>query len=88
MRTLIVLASIALLSACQSVPVARHFPAQPETTKERCKPLELVPAGTTQLSTALGTITKNYGNANECIIKDETWQEWYDKQKEIFDSVK
>lgn len=88
MKKLIAISSALLLSACVSVPVTRTFPAQPEITTERCKPLELVPEGTTQLSSVLSTVTKNYGSANECIVKDQSWQEWYDTQKKIFESVK
>jgi hypothetical protein len=88
MKYLLVLILAVLLTACQSVPVARSFPQQPETTVERCKALELVPEGTTQLSVVTSVVAKNYGSANECIVKDQTWQEWYDTQKKIFESVK
>ena len=77
-----------LLSACVATPVARHFPDQPETTKENCAELQLVPEGTDKISVVLSTVLANYGQYSECKIKAETWQEWYTKQKEIFDSVK
>lgn len=77
-----------LLSACVATPVARHFPEQPETTKENCADLQLVPEGTDKVSAVLSTVLTNYGQYHECKIKAETWQEWYNKQKEIFDSVK
>lgn len=77
-----------LLTACVATPVARNFPDQPETTKEGCADLTTVPEGTTQLSLVLSSVLENYGKYHECKIKAETWQEWYTKQKEIFDSVK
>lgn len=77
-----------LLSGCVATPVTRHFPDQPDTTKEGCAELTTVPEGTTQLSVVLGGVLENYGKYHECKIKAETWQEWYNKQKEIFDSVK
>lgn len=88
MKKLLVLVPVLLLSACVSVPVARHFPDQPETTKESCADLLLVPEGTDKLSEVLRTVLANYGQYQECKIKADTWQEWYNKQKEIFDSVK
>ncbi len=77
-----------LVTGCVATPVARHFPDQPETTKENCSELTLAPEGTTQLSVVLSGVLENYGKYHECKIKAETWQEWYTKQKEIFDSVK
>ena len=76
-----------LLSACVATPVARHFPDQPETTKEGCADLQLVPEGTDKVSTVLSTVLANYGQYHECRIKNETWQEWYNKQRKIFESV-
>jgi hypothetical protein len=79
---------VLLVTGCVATPVARNFPAQPETTREGCAELTTVAEGTTQLSAVLGTVLENYGKYHECKIKAETWQEWYTKQKEIFDSVK
>lgn len=88
MKKLLILIPAILLSACVATPVARHFPDQPETTREGCVDLKLVPEGTTKMSEVLETVLTNYGQYHECKIKSETWQEWYNKQKEIFDSVK
>ena len=47
----------------------------------------LVPA-TKKLSDVLLVVTKNYGQYNECSIRVDSWIEWYNQQKKIFDSVK
>lgn len=87
MKLLIVVLAFAL-SACVSVPVERTFPKAPEELKVTCPDLQLVPEGTTQLSTVLETVTTNYGQYQSCANKVDIWIEWYNKQKEIFDSVK
>lgn len=87
MKLLIAILALSL-SACVSVPVERTFPKAPEELKVACPDLQLVPAGTTQLSTVLEVVTANYGQYQSCQNKVDVWVEWYNKQKEIFDSVK
>jgi hypothetical protein len=67
-------------------PVA-DFPEIPESLKTKCENLIDVPQ-TDKLSVVLSVITKNYGQYQECSIKVDTWQQWYNEQKQIFDSVK
>jgi hypothetical protein len=52
-----------------------------------CSPLLEVPK-TTKLSEVLKVVTENYALYGACQIKNETWLDWYQKQKKIFDSVK
>lgn len=75
-----------LLTGCIT-PVARNFPAIPESLKTKCEDLIDVPQ-TDKLSVVLSIVTKNYSQYQECIIKVDTWLEWYSEQKQIFDSVK
>jgi hypothetical protein len=85
----LLIAVVALtLSACVSVPVERKFPKAPEELVVTCPDLQLVPQGTTQLSVVLETITTNYGQYQGCTNKVDAWNEWYNDQKKIFDSVK
>jgi hypothetical protein len=85
----LLIATLALsLSACVSVPVEHKFPKAPEELMVSCPDLQLVPNGTTQLSTVLETITTNYGQYQLCQSKTDTWIQWYNDQKKIFDSVK
>ena len=88
MKTLVTLVAAAVLTACVSVPVERRFPAAPAELFTSCPPLVTVPTGTTQLSTVVQTVVTNYGQYQSCDNKNQLWIEWYNKQKEIFDSVK
>ena len=87
MKLLIAIVALSL-SACVSVPVERKFPKAPEELTTPCPDLQLVPVGTTQLSTVLETITTNYGQYQLCQTKNDTWIEWYNEQKKIFETVK
>lgn len=78
-----------LLSGCAtSVPVARNFPAVPESLTVKCPVLQTVDPTTTKLSDVVSTVSANYGQYHECAGKVEDWATWYKTQKEIFDSVK
>jgi hypothetical protein len=74
------------LTGCVT-PVKREFPTIPHSLETPCKTLLAVPA-TTRLSTLLEVVTENYALYHECQIKNETWLDWYQTQKKIFDSVK
>jgi hypothetical protein len=87
MKLLIVALALSL-SACVSVPVERKFPKAPEELMVTCPALQTIPAGTTQLSVVVEVVTANYGQYQLCQIKNDTWIEWYNEQKKIFDSVK
>jgi starvation-inducible outer membrane lipoprotein len=87
MKLLIVALALSL-SACVSVPVERKFPKAPEELMATCPDLQTIPAGTTQLSVVVEAVTANYGQYQLCQTKNDTWIEWYNEQKKIFDSVK
>jgi hypothetical protein len=87
MKLLIAILALSL-SACVSVPVERKFPKAPEELMTACPDLQTIPAGTTQLSVVVEAVTANYGQYQMCQTKNDTWIDWYNKQKEIFDSVK
>ena len=76
------------LSACVSVPVERKFPKAPEELTTACPDLQTIPVGTTQLSVVVEAVSANYGQYQLCQTKTDTWIEWYNEQKKIFDSVK
>lgn len=85
----LLIAAVALtLSACVSVPVERKFPKAPEELMTTCPDLQTIPAGTTQLSVVVDAVTSNYGQYQLCQTKTDTWINWYNDQKKIFESVK
>ena len=87
MKLLIAILALSL-SACVSVPVERKFPKAPDELMVTCPDLQLVPEGTTQLSVVVEAVTSNYGQYQLCQNKSDTWINWYNEQKKIFDSVK
>lgn len=77
-----------LLTGCSTVvPVTAKFPDPPgKNAMERCPNLQKLkddPA----LSDVARTVTINYGTYYECAVKADTWQEWYQIQKNIFEGV-
>jgi len=87
MKLLIAILAVSL-SACVSVPVERKFPKAPEELMAACPDLQTIPTGTTQLSVVVESVTSNYGQYQLCQTKTDTWIDWYNEQKKIFDSVK
>lgn len=77
-----------LLAGCLATPVKRTFPEVPNDLKVACPDLKTIEPNTTKLSEVITVVTENYGQYQECKIKVDTWIEWYNSQKEIFDSVK
>jgi hypothetical protein len=76
-----------LLSGCSTVvPVTAKFPERPKST-EACPQLDTVPDNV-KLSGLTSTVTKNYSTYYECAVKVDTWNEWYEIQKRIFEGVK
>jgi hypothetical protein len=77
-----------LLTGCLTTPVAETFPEVPAELLVACPDLKLVDPATTKLSEVVGVVAGNYGQYQECKIKVDTWIDWYNHQKKIFDSVK
>jgi hypothetical protein len=88
MKLLIAVITAFTLTACVSVPVERKFPKAPDELMANCAELQTIPANTTQLSVVVETIVANYGQYQWCQTKTNTWINWYNDQKKIFESVK
>jgi hypothetical protein len=78
-----------LLAGCSTtVPVTQKFPnATPELMK-KCESLKKVEGDKVAITEMLKVIVQNYSLYYECSTKVDGWQEWYNTQKKIFDSVK
>ena len=88
MKTLLPIAlTILILAGCTSTPVKRNFPAVPAELMEMCPDLKKTEP-TEKLSEVLKVVVDNYGQYHECKIKVGTWIDWYNAQKNIFESVK
>lgn len=87
MRYLLLALAITITGCSTVVPVARKFPEAPAELRTACPDLRQTET-TTQLSKVIETVVENYGSYHECKIRVESWNEWYDTQKKIFDELK
>jgi len=77
-----------ILAGCVSVPVERKFPMAPGEIQAPCGNLQTIDPATTKLSAVVDSVVTNYAQYRECQVKTDSWIEWYNKQKQIFESVK
>ncbi len=78
----------AMLSGCSTtVPVTAKFPQVPERLLVKCPELEKL-GNEVKLSDISKTITVNYTSYYECAVKHDAFIEWYQVQKNIYESVK
>lgn len=87
MKKLLALVTALTLVGCVGVPVERKFPGIPESLKQPCAELQTVPTDNTKLSEMMIVVTNNYKEYHTCQIKVESWQEWYETQKKIFEDA-
>ena len=80
---------VIFLTACSTtVPVVAKFPDEPgKAAMEKCPQLTTVENGV-KLSELTKTVTVNYNTYYECAVRVDTWQEWYQIQKRIFEDIK
>ena len=84
----ILVAFTVIMTACSTtVPVKAKFPDVPERLLSKCPQLEKLNDEAT-LSDISKTVTINYSTYYECAVKSDAWIEWYQIQKNIFESVK
>lgn len=88
MRNFFVILSI-LLAGCSTtvVPVAQKFPTAPQALLEKCEKLKQIEGDRVAITELLKVVVHNYTLYYECSTKVDGWQEWYDGQKKIYDSV-
>jgi hypothetical protein len=77
-----------LLSGCavHVEPVTPKFPEAPATLQEKCADLKEVAEGAS-LTEFTKIVVENYILYHECSRKVEGWNEWYTKQKAIFEEA-
>ena len=77
-----------LLTGCTTtVPVVGKFPAAPQFASEGCADLQKLANGAT-LSDVSNTININYTAYYDCVVRTESWRNWYAVQKKIFEGLK
>ena len=79
---------IILISGCSTVvPVTAKFPEVPTKLQAKCPQLEKL-KDEAKLSEVSKTITINYSTYYECAVKLDSWIEWYQVNKIIFEGIK
>jgi hypothetical protein len=76
-----------LLSGCATpVPLTPRFPEAPATLLEGCpKKLETIEGDNVTIVDFTKSVVKNYGTYHECAAKYDSWIEWYQTQKKLWD---
>lgn len=86
---ILILSLIILLAGCSTaVPVKQKFPEAPQVLKEKCESLRKIEGDKVAITEMLKVVIHNYSLYYECSTKVEGWQEWYDTQKKIYETVK
>jgi hypothetical protein len=88
MKKLFMVLSFMVLTGCVATPVERKFPEAPNYLKVKCPDLIEIDPNTKKFSDVVRVVSVNYGLYQECMIKSESWINWYNTQKQIFESVK
>jgi uncharacterized lipoprotein YajG len=79
---------IAMCTGCSTtVPVTAKFPEVSARLMEKCPTLQKLKEDA-KLSDVSKTITVNYTTYYECAVKHDAFIEWYQVQKNIYESVK
>jgi len=78
---------LALAGCSTTVPVTARFPDAPKYANEACSPLKKL-NDNAKLSDVATSVTDNYSTYYDCAAKNDAWIEWYQVQKQIFESVK
>ena len=90
MKLLVLILPI-LLTGClatTSTPVTMSFPQAPEELKVACDQLKQIPQDSEKLSELADTVIINYSQYHQCKVKVDGWNEWYESQRKIFESLK
>jgi hypothetical protein len=88
MKRLLILLVLLLSGCLASDPVQRHFPEVPDELKAVCPDLSQIDPNTTKLSEVITVVGDNYSQYHECRAKVDSWVEWYNTQRKIFEDVK
>ena len=79
---------VSLLAACSTtVPVTPSFPDAPAMLMEKCPELKIIQGEKVSIVDFTKTVSENYTTYYECSARNSAWQEWYTKQKKIWDDA-
>lgn len=87
----IILLSLAFVASSCTLFVPVKPPKWPDAVPElikKCEELKTVSGNQISLTDLLKTIVNNYTLYYECSNKVDGWNEWYNKQKEIYEKTR
>ncbi len=85
MKYLLIGLAVLLTGCSTTVPVVAKFPEPPKFS-EACPKLQKL-NNDAKLSDISTTVNANYSAYYECSMKVDTWREWYEVQKRIFEGI-
>ena len=80
--------AVFLVGCATPVPVSQRFPDVPKALVERCESLRQIEGDKVAITEMLKVVVQNYGMYYECAAKVDGWNDWYQEQKRIYESVK
>ena len=90
MRVLL-LSLVIFVSGCamfqKPVPVAPKWPDVPPALKEKCEALKTIAMEKVSVVDMMKVIVENYTLHYQCSAKVDGWNEWYNSQKKIYETV-
>lgn len=90
MKLLVAILALTVSGCSVLVPVKPRFPEPVPELVERCRELQQVaPTGNpVAITDMLKIIVNNYGLYYQCSNKVDGWNQWYEEQRRIYESVK
>lgn len=89
MRLFIVAVASLTLTACTTfLPAKPKFPEPIKELTQPCPDLKRIEGDKVAITELLKTVVENYSLYHECSLKNDGWNEWYKKQREIYDKIK
>ena len=83
-----IVAACLVVSGCTTVPVTAKFPAAPDSLKEPAAVLRTLDTPNPELSDLITNANDNYAEYYRLRDRYNGWINWYNTQKQIFESVK
>ena len=77
-----------LATGCTTVPVKPKFPEASPSLTQKCPDLNKIEGDKVAITELLKVVISNYALYYECSTKVDGWNEWYNTQKKIYESVK
>jgi hypothetical protein len=93
MRTLLILCLALVISSCgllkpKIITLKPPFPEPIKELTEPCPDLKKIEGDKVAVQDLLRAVVENYTLYYQCSVKNDGWNDWYKRQKELYDQVK